>query len=69
MHTLIVNNLVKVSNIKCKLKHQVSTMVICGSYVFEFSVSKDMKSMPHMKEGGIREGSGMSNLNCQGIAN
>jgi hypothetical protein len=33
----------KVSNIKCKLKHQISTMVICGSYMFEFSVSKDMK--------------------------
>ena len=29
----------KVSNIEYKLKHWVSTMVICGSYMFEFSVS------------------------------
>ena len=41
MHTLNVNNLMKVSNTKCKLKHWISTMVICGSYKFEFSVSKD----------------------------
>ena len=33
-------------------------MVICESYVFEFSVSKDMKSMFHKKKGGNREGSG-----------
>ena len=33
----------KVSNTKCKLKHRISTMVICGSYMHEFSVSKDMK--------------------------
>jgi hypothetical protein len=33
----------KVSNIKCKIKHYISTMVICGSYVHEFSVSKDME--------------------------
>jgi len=25
-------------------------MVICESYMFEFSVSKDMKSMFHMRE-------------------
>ena len=46
-------------------------MVICGSTVFEFSVSKDMKSMFHGKKGGNREGSGtfMSNINCQGFEN
>ena len=37
--------------------------------MFEFSVSKDMKSMLHRKRGGSKEGSGtfMSNINCQGI--
>ena len=46
-------------------------MVICGSYKFEFCVSKDMKSMFHKKGGGSREGSDtfMSNTNCQGIEN
>ena len=34
----------KASNIKCKLKHQKLTMVICGSYVCEFDVSKDMEN-------------------------
>ena len=34
----------KVSSLKCKLEHKISTMVICGSYLFEFSVSKDKKS-------------------------
>ena len=33
----------KVSNIKCKLKHSILSMVICWSYMFEYSVSKDMK--------------------------
>ena len=33
-------------------------MVKCGSYMFKFSVSKDMKSMLHMMGGGSREGSG-----------
>ena len=33
----------KVGNIKCKLKHKISTIVICGSYMFEFSVGKDME--------------------------
>ena len=33
----------KVGKLKCKLKHQISTMVICESYRFELSVSKDMK--------------------------
>ena len=42
-------------------------MVICGSYMFEFSVSKDMKKW-YNKGGGSREGSGtfMSNTNYQG---
>ena len=30
------------SNIKCKLKHEISTMVICGAYMFKYNVSKDM---------------------------
>jgi hypothetical protein len=34
----------KVSNIKCKLKHLIPTMVICGSYMFECSLRKDMKN-------------------------
>ena len=33
----------KVGKLKCKLKHQISTMVICESYRFELSVSKDMR--------------------------
>ena len=33
-------------------------MVICGSYMFECSISMDMKAMFHMKGGGNREGSG-----------
>ena len=39
--------------------------------MFGFNVSKDVKSMLHMKRGGNREGSGrfMSNTNCQGIEN
>jgi hypothetical protein len=32
----------KVSNIKWKLKHQISTIIVCRSYVHGFSVSKDM---------------------------
>ena len=46
-------------------------MVRCGSYMFEFSVSKDMKFMLHMKGGGSKQGNGtfMSNTNCQGIEN
>ena len=41
-------------------------MVICGSYMFEFSFSEDMKSMLHRKGGGSRQGSDtfMSNTNC-----
>jgi hypothetical protein len=46
-------------------------MVICGSYMLEVSVSKDMISMLHKKGGGSREGSGtfMFNTNCRGIEN
>ena len=44
-------------------------MVICRSYILEIGVSKDMKSMLHVKGGGNMEGSGtfMSNINYQGI--
>jgi hypothetical protein len=46
-------------------------MIICGSYMFEFSVSKDMKKRIYNRGGGSREGSNtfMSNNNCQGIKN
>ena len=46
-------------------------MVIFGSYMFEFSVSKDMKEKGFNKGGGNREGSGtfMSNTHGQGIEN
>ena len=33
----------KVSNIQCKLNTKYQIMVICGGYMFEYSVSKDMK--------------------------
>ena len=47
-------------------------MVICGSYMHEFSVSKDMKkriTMIKEKGGGNREGGDalMSNINYQKI--
>ena len=41
----------KVSNIKCKLKHQISIVVICGSYMLEFGVSKDMEKILTMIKG------------------
>ena len=46
-------------------------MVIYENYMFEFSVSKDMKMKRHNKGGGSRERSGtfMSNTNCQRIEN
>ena len=46
-------------------------MVICESYVFEFSVSEDMRKKGYNKGGGNREGSStfMSNTNCQRIEN
>ena len=71
MHTLNINNPIKVRNIKYKLKHYISTMVIRGSYMFEFSICKEMKKYIYNKGGGSREGSGkfMSNTNCQGIEN
>ena len=42
-------------------------MVICGSYTFEFSVSKDIKKMDIIREVAIGEGSNtfMSNTNYQ----
>jgi hypothetical protein len=43
MHTLNITNLMKVSNINCELKDKISTMLICGSHMHKFSVSKDMK--------------------------
>ena len=45
----------KVSNIKCKLKHSISTMEICGSYMSEFSVNKDMKKNSNDKRREISE--------------
>ena len=61
----------KVSNIDCELKHCISTMVICGSHMHNFSVSKDMKKKQWLKEKGhgSREGGGafMSNTNYQRI--
>ena len=53
-------------------------MIICESYTFEFSVSKDMKEKKKkkrnkkpMKGGGNREdiNTFISNTNCQGIEN
>ena len=46
-------------------------MVICGTYMFELSVGKDMKKKDTIKGGNNREGSGtfMSNTNRQGIEN
>jgi hypothetical protein len=40
---------------------------MCGSYMFEVSVSKDMKQKGYNKGGGNKEGGGtfMSNTNCQ----
>ena len=40
----------KVSNVECKLKHYISTMVICESYMFEFSVGKDMEKRDIIRE-------------------
>jgi hypothetical protein len=45
-----MNNPMKVSSINCTFKHYISTMVICGSYMFEFSVSKDMKEKDIIRE-------------------
>ena len=40
---------------------------MCGSYMFEFNVSEDMKKKRHNKRDGSREGTDtfMSNTNCQ----
>ena len=42
-HTLNANNTMLVSHINCKLKHYISIVVICGSYMFDFKVSLDME--------------------------
>jgi hypothetical protein len=44
-------------------------MLICGSYMFESSVDKDMKTKGYNKGGGSREGSNtfMSNTNWPGV--
>ena len=44
-------------------------MIICGSYMFEFSVNESVKIT--MKGGDNREGNNtfMSNTNCQEIEN
>jgi hypothetical protein len=61
----------KVSNITSELKHYISTMVTCGSYMHKFSVSKYMKNKinndKRRKGGGNRESGGafMSNTNYQ----
>jgi hypothetical protein len=59
----------KVSNIKCKLRHYLSTMVLCGSYVFEFSVGKDMGKKTLWKENSSIFSSMFSNIICQRIEN
>ena len=41
----------EVSNIKCKLRHYISSMIICESYKHKFSVSKDMKFFLTMIKG------------------
>jgi hydrogenase maturation factor len=44
----------KVSNINSELKHSILTMVICGSHMHKFSVSKDMeKKLTMIKGEGI----------------
>ena len=55
----------KVSNITCKLEQLISTMVICGSCMFEFSVSKNVEK-GYNKGGDNKEGNGtfMSKTNC-----
>ena len=40
-------------------------MVICGSYMHKFSVSKDMKKKGYNKGGGNREGSGTFMFNTK----
>ena len=45
-------------------------IILCGSHIIEFSVSKDIKK-GYNKGGDSRESSGtfISNANCQGIEN
>ena len=53
--TLNFNNPMNVSNTTCKPNHQISTMMLCGCYMFEFSVSKDMiRRKLTMIKGGFR---------------
>jgi len=46
-------------------------MVTCGSYMFEFSVSKDVKKIiiKWLKENFNISSSVMSNTTCQGVEN
>jgi hypothetical protein len=46
-------------------------MVICGSYIFEFSVRKEIKKKGYIKGDGRRKGNGtiMSRNNCQNFEN
>jgi hypothetical protein len=46
-------------------------MVMCRSYMFEFSVSKDIQSMLHKMGGGNMEDNNtfMPSTNCQGNEN
>ena len=44
----------KASNIKCKFKHYISTMVMRESYMHEFNVSKDTKQILAMMKGERR---------------
>jgi len=55
-------------NVNLDTKYQLS-MIICGSYMLEFSVGKDMKKCFTCKEVTIGEDSDMfmSNINYQGI--
>ena len=48
-----------ISNVKCKPKHQISTMVVCGSYMFEYNlVLVRIWGKIYNKGGGNREGRG-----------
>ena len=41
----------KVSDIQCKLKHWLSTIIVCGSQMFEFGVSGNMNNKLTMIQG------------------
>ena len=61
----------KVSSIKCKFKHYISTMVTCGSYMNLVLVRIWTNIYIYNKRHGSRKGSStyMSNTNSQGIEN